>query len=365
MRFLFIAFVVLALVSCQPKSAGSGAGVQAEAADSLRYPQETRLRNVQQLTFGGNNAESYFSFDGKSFVLQREQTAEGIPCDQIFWGNFPVAPAEKPQLQRVSNGKGRTTCAYFMGGDSSIIYASTHLSGDSCPPEPDRSKLRRYVWSIYNSFEIFVADRSGKIQNQLTDNKFYDAEATLSPDGKKVVFTSTRDGDLDLYTMNPDGSEVRRITNGLGYDGGAFFSPDGSKLVFRASRPQTEAEKKDYKELLAQGLVAPTNMELYVCNADGSDLKQITSLGKANWAPFFHPSGKKIVFSSNHLSENGRVFNIFMINLDGTGLAQITFDSQFDAFPMFSPDGKRLMWSSNRFNGGTRETNVFVADWVE
>ena len=164
--------------------------------------------------------------------------------------------------------------------------------------------------------------------------------------------------------MDINGKNVKRLTHTLGYDGGAFFSPDGSKIVFRASRPQG-VDTVEYKALLAKGLVAPTNMEIFTMNVDGSDLKQITNLGKANWAPFFHPSGKKIIFSSNHHSAKGYDFQLFMVNIDGTNLEQITFESQFNAFPMFSPDGKKIVFSSNRNNGGTRDTNVFIADWVE
>ena len=229
--------------------------------------------------------------------------------------------------------------------------------------EPGREE--GYVWPIYESFDIFTADLEGNVLSQLTQSPGYDAEATVSPQGDKIVFTSTRSGDLELWTMNMDGSDQQQVTKGLGYDGGAFFSPDGTKLIFRASRPETEAEQKEYKDLLARGLVMPTNMELYVCNVDGSELRQITELGNANWAPFFHPSGEKVIFSSNHKSERGFPFNLFMINVDGTGLEQITFDEQFDSFPMFSYDGKKLIFSSNRNNGGTRNTNLFIADWVD
>ncbi len=210
-----------------------------------------------------------------------------------------------------------------------------------------------------------MADLKGNTVKQLTDSPGYDAEATVSPKKDKIVFTSTRNGDLDLYTMDLDGKDVKQITNELGYDGGAFFSPDGKKIVFRASRFKTEEQKKEYQDYLKQGLVAPTAMELYVVNADGTGLKQITNLGKANWAPFYHPSGTKIIFSSNHKGTRGFEFNLFMVNEDGTGLEQITYDKVFDSFPMFSPDGKRIVFSSNRNNGGTRNTNLFVADWVE
>jgi Tol biopolymer transport system component len=264
----------------------------------------------------------------------------------------------------LSTGKGRTTCSYFLPGDSTIVYASTHLGGDECP-QMQRPDNGLYTWPIFESFDIFVADLEGNIIEQLTDHPGYDAEATLSPDGSKIVFTSTRSGDLELWTMNTDGTDLQQVTDQLGYDGGAFFSPDGTKLVFRASRPQTAEEQQVYKDLLAQGLVQPTNMEIYVCNVDGSDLQQITNLGKANWAPYFHPSGESILFSSNHHAPSGRKFNIFSIDLNGENLRQVTFDDTFDAFPMFSHDGKQLVFASNRNNGGGRDTNVFLADWED
>ncbi len=253
-----------------------------------------------------------------------------------------------------------------MPGDSTILFASTHMGDGSCPHNALKCREDgKYTWPIYDDYNIFVADLQGNIIDTLTNDIGYDAEATVSPTGDKIVFTSLRSGDLELYTMDIDGSNVKQITSGLGYDGGAFFSPDGSKLVFRSSRPQTDEEIAEYKELLAQGLVMPTEMEIYVCDVDGSNLKQVTNLGKANWAPYFHPSGEKILFSSNHHSERGFQFNIFMINLDGTGLKQITFDNTFDSFPMFSFDGTKLIFSSNRNNGGTRDTNIYIADWVE
>jgi Tol biopolymer transport system component len=252
-----------------------------------------------------------------------------------------------------------------MPGNKTVLFASTHLGGKECPKDPERVPGGKYLWPIYDTYDIFVSDLNGKILKQLTSTPGYDAEATVSPQGDKIVFTSTRNGDLDLYVMDIDGSNVKQITNELGYDGGAFFSPDGKKIVFRASRFETDEEKEEYLNYLKQGLVAPTNMEIFTCNVDGSDLKQITKLGKANWAPFYHPSGKKIIFSSNHHGQRGFQFNLFMINEDGTGLEQITYDGVFDSFPMFSYDGKKLVFSSNRNNNGTRDTNLFVAEWVE
>ena len=328
---------------------------------------ERHLKNVKQLTFGGNNAEAYFSFDGKKLSFQSDYAVWGNQCDQIFMYNLkkPLTDSiAKPQL--ISTGTGRTTCSFFMPGNKQILYASTYKAGTDCPAPPAPRADRKYVWAIYNSFDIFVADLKGNVVKQLTDVPGYDAEATVSPKGDKIVFTSMRSGDPELYTMNIDGSDVKQITSGLGYDGGAFFSPDGTQLVFRASRPKTEEEIKEYKELLAQGLVMPTEMEIYVCNVDGSNLRQVTTLGKANWAPFFTHDGKKIVFSSNHHSTKGYDFQLYMINVDGTGLEQITTESIFNAFPMFSPDGKKLVFSSNRNNKpGSRDTNLFIADWVD
>lgn len=264
------------------------------AADTLHYPEETHFRNVQQLTFGGDNAEAYWSFDGKRIVFQRTSAKDGIPCDQIFYGELPK-PGEAFTYKRISTGKGRTTCAFFTKDNEHVIYASTHESDEACPPLPDRSKYgNRYIWPVYSSYDIYMADLDGKIVKKLTTTPGYDAEATLSPDGEKMLFTSLRNGDLDLYAMELKSGRVKQITNTLGYDGGAWFSPDGKKIVWRASRPKTEAEVKEYKDLLKDGLVAPTQMEVFIANADGSGVKQITSLGQANWAPNFLPDGNVI-----------------------------------------------------------------------
>jgi TolB protein len=327
-------------------------------------PDEKHLKNLRQLTFGGNNAEAYFSFDNKFASFQSDNPAWGLACDQIFTININKGladPKKSPSI--ISTGKGRTTCSFFMPDGKHILYASTHAGGDACPPAPQPGK--KYLWAVYADFDIYVADLKGKIVNQLTKTQGYDAEATISPDGKKIVFTSTRNGDLDLYTMNIDGSNVKQVTHELGYDGGAFFSADGKKLVFRASRLNTPEDVEEYKENLKKNLVAPTNMEIFTCNVNGSDLKQITHLGKANWAPYFLPKGDKIIFASNHHSTRGYDFQLYSINIDGTNLEKITTESNFNAFPMFSHDGKKLIFSSNRNNGGTRDTNLFIADWVD
>lgn len=338
---------------------------KAQDNKTLVYPDEKHFKNMRQLTFGGDNAEAYFGFDNEHITFQRTNDKEGVKCDQIFYGSIKKTATELFRYKLVSTGKGRTTCAYLMPDKKHFLYASTHLASDTCPATPDRAKIKKYVWPIYDSYDIFVADFDGKITKQLTNSPGYDAEGTISPKGDKIIFTSMRNGDIDLYTMNLDGTNVKQITNTTGYDGGACFSPDGKKIVWRASRPQTPEEVKEYKDLLAQGLVMPTKMEVFVANADGTNPQQVTKLGKANWAPAFAPDGKRIIFASNHESERGFPFNLYLVNLDGSKLERITHDGSFDAFPMFSPDGKKLIFSSNRNNGGGHDTNVFVCDWVE
>lgn len=331
--------------------------------DTLIYPEEKHFKSIRQVTFGGDNAEAYWSFDDSKVIFQSNYKNWGVNCDQMFLMNVDETfKAKQPPM--VSTGKGRTTCSYFLPDGEHIVYGSTHLKDDNCPEVPVK-KDGKYVWPVYDSFDIFVADLEGNITAQLTNEPGYDAEATVSPKGDKIVFTSMRSGDLELYTMDIDGKNVKQITNELGYDGGAFFSPDGSKLIFRASRPKTEAEIKEYKDLLAQGLVQPTEMELFICNADGSELRQLTHLGNANWAPFFHPSGEKILFSSNFEAERGFPFNLYMIDIDGKNLERVTHGETFDAFPVFSNDGKKLAFSSNRNNGGGRDTNLFIAEWQD
>jgi len=329
------------------------------------FSQERNLKNITKITDGGDNAEAYFSPDGKFLTMQVTNKNLGAECDQIFLYDLSKDFFKKSEnLQLVSTGKGRTTCSYVMPDNKHIVYASTHESSPNCPPPPI-PKDGKYLWAVYPEFDIYVADLQGNITKKLTNSPGYDAEATLSPDGKKIVFTSTRSGDLELWTMDIDGSNLKQLTSGLGYDGGAFFSHDSKKIVFRASRPKTDAEIKEYKDLLAQNLVAPVAMEIYTINADGTDLKQITHLGKANWAPYFTPNDKRIIFSSNHHSTRGYDFQLYTIDLEGKNLKQITYESEFNAFPMFSKDGKKLVFSSNRNQSKPRETNVFIADWVE
>lgn len=316
---------------------------------------EVHLRNIRQLTFGGQNAEAYFSSSGRQLILQRQPGDTG--CDQQY-----IMNVDGTGLHRVSSGHGRTTCGYFYDGDQRILYASTEHNGPRCPPRADYS--HGYVWAVYD-YDIYTAKPDGSDLHRLTTNPRYDAEGTLAPDGKTIVFTSLRDDDLDIYTMNVDGTHVRRLTTTLGYDGGPFFSPDGTKIVYRAWHPATPKDSSDYVQLLANNLVRPTRMEIWVMNADGTDQRQITQLGGANFAPYFHPDGKRIIFSSNYTNPRSRNFDLYLVNLDGSGLEQVTTDTEFDAFPMFSPDGTKLVWASNRHGTVEGETNIFIADWIE
>ncbi len=319
---------------------------------------ENHLRNVRQLTFGGQNAEAYFSADGTKLILQRAQPPE-ILCDQIF--TLDLATGVE---QLVSTGTGRTTCGYFLQGDHRIVYASTHLASTDCPPEI-RPGQGPYVWPVYEGYDIFSADPDGTNLVRLTDTAGYDAEATVCPITGLIVFTSLRDGDLELYSMEPDGSDVRRLTNRVGYDGGAFYSHDGSKLVLRSNFIASDEERQQYQDLLARGLVQPTRMELVVMDRDGSNSRQITDNGKANFAPYWLQDNERIIFASNMNDPRGRDFDLFLIREDGTGLEQITFNDSFDSFPMFSPDGRYLVFASNRYGSEEGETNVFIAEWVE
>lgn len=347
MSFVVVALVASMVVACSAPEAEP-------PRSSLAVPEEAHLSNVQQLTFGGQNAEAYFSFDGQ--FLSFQSTGEHA-CDQIY-----TMRIDGSDRRLVSTGRGRTTCAHYTTDGQSIVYASTHLGGDACPPEPDFAALRAYVWPVYDSYDVFKVNTDGSNLVRLTDTPGYDAEATIGPDGT-IVFTSVRDGDMEIYSMASDGTNVRRLTNLPGPDGGPFFSADGSKIVFRGRHPGLGEELDKYRDFLKKALWEPTSLELYVMDPDGGNLRQVTTLGSASFAPFFTPDGSRIIFSSNHHVAGGREFDLFLINEDGTGLEQVTFSAEFDGFPMFSPDGTKLVFASNRNAAVPGETNLFIADW--
>lgn len=318
---------------------------------------EVYFRNVRQLTFGGENAEAYFSFDGRHLILQSKRPP--FLCDQIF--TLDLTTGEE---KLVSTGKGRTTCSYFLKGDDRIVYASTHLWKETCPP-PVMRVGRKYVWPIYTGYDIFSANADGTDLVRLTDDEGYDAEATVDPVTGRIVFTSTRDGDLELYSMEPDGSNVVRLTNRPGYDGGAFYSHDGRRIVQRSQVFADDAALEEYQQFLAKGMVVPSHMEISVLDADGGNFRIITDNGKANFAPYWHPDNERILFSSNMNAPRGRNFEIYMMDDEGNNVVQLTHNETFDGFPMFSPDGRYLVFASNRYAQEEGNTNVFICEWVE
>jgi Tol biopolymer transport system component len=344
-RFL-IAAALLGVAACERTSSAPVVTVAAEAG-------ETRLSNIRQLTFGGENAEAYWSGDGKWITFQ--STRDGRTCDQQY-----VMRADGSDMKRISDGRGKTTCGWFLPGSDRLFFSSSTAHDDACPVRPDPSK--GYVWPL-DRYDLYTVNRDGTGQTRLTNYDVYTAEAVLSPDGKTIVFTSLKDGDLEIYTMNVDGSNVKRLTSTAGYDGGPWWSPDGTKIVYRAHHPKDTTELRQYRDLLAQGFIRPSKVELFVMNADGSDNRQITNLGGANFGPSWTPDGKRIIFSSNHKNPRSGNFDLFLVDLDGRNLEQVTTNGVFDGFPMFSPDGKQLIWASNRFDQKPNETNLFIADW--
>jgi TolB protein len=356
-----IRYVILLAAATAATAAPVRAPAQTPSGPSTVYwapsPGEARhLSNIRQLTFGGSNAEAYFSADGTRLIFQRKASPDPkVGCDQEY-----IMNVDGSDMHRISNGAGRTTCGYFINGDRRIVYSSTFAYDPACPPLPPDSL--GYIWPL-SHLEIYSARPDGSDLRALTHNGAYNAEATASPDGKRLVFTSTMHGDIDLYTMNIDGSDVRQVTNRLGYDGGAYFSPDGSKIVWRAAYPATHADTVQYKQLLAMDMVRPFALEIWMANADGSNPHQVTHLGGANWAPFFLPDGKRIIFASNYQHPTSGNFDLYLVNTDGTGLEQITTYDDFDGFPMFSPDGHKLVFVSARHSKGPGEINIFIADW--
>lgn len=324
----------------------------------LEVKGERHLKNIKQLTFGGENAEAYFSFDGKKLSFQSKR--DGHECDRIYTMNI-----DGSNVRQVSNGEGRTTCAFYMKRDKRVLYASTQAGGKECPPNPDFSK--GYVWAVYPDYDIYTSKPDGSDIKKLTNAPGYDAEATVSPNGKKIVFTSERDGDLELYSMDSKGKNIRRLTHEPGYDGGAFFSPNGKQIVYRGSHPTDPKLIERDKQYLKEHLIVPLAFEIWVMDADGKNKRQVTNLGVASFAPFYTPDGKRIIFCTNYFATDPRKrnFDIAMINVDGTGLERITYNETFDGFPMFSPDGKKFVFASNRNAAKTGDTNVFIADWVE
>ena len=344
--------VVLVLPALPQAAFADGAGEADSQISPL--PGETHLANIRQLSFGGQNAEAYFSHDASELIFQ--STRDGLECDAIF-----RMRADGSQVRQISSGKGVTTCAFIAPDNRSIIYASTHLQHGQCPPKPDYSK--GYVWPLHEAYDIFKAGPEGENPVPLTRSEGYDAEAVYSPKGDRIVFTSLRSGDLELYLMNPDGTGVEQLTDQPGYDGGAFFSLDGEWIVWRASRP-TGQDLVDYRALLEENLIRPGKLEIYIMNLEERKPVQLTQNGAANFGPYWHPGGKHVIFSSNLDDPGGRNFDLYMINTETRETERITRYDGFDGFPMFSHDGKQLVFASNRHGKVKGETNVFIADFL-
>ena len=265
---------------------------------------ERHLTNIKQLTFGRQNAEAYFSFSGNKLIFQSTNNwmkdtyaAAMKPADhRLGCYQMYVMDLGSDTIRMVSTGVGTTTCGYFFPGDRRVMYSSTHPTAPNCPPKPKRDGAYRWALDDYDLYSVRI---DGQEMQRLTTTPGYDAEATVSPDGKTIVWTSVQDGDLDIYAMNFDGSHPRRLTNEVGYDGGAFFSPDSKRIVYRAPHPTDQAEIDKYKALLKQKLVEPGQLEIFVMNADGSGKQPVTSNGASNFSPFYFPDGNRIIFSSN------------------------------------------------------------------
>lgn len=353
---LFVALCSLIFAAEPPH--GSGAPTPTTAP--LWYDGESHVQNVKQLTFGGENAEAYFSADGKWLVYQA--TRDSFHCDQIFTRNL-----EDNSEHLVSTGAGATTCSFFVPGTDELVFCSTHEHGAECPIKPDRSL--GYVWGLFE-FDVYKCKRDGSDLKKLTTAAGYDAEAAVSPDGKEVVFTSGRDGDLELYKMNIDGTNQTRLTHTIGYDGGPFFTPDGKNIVYRAFHPKTAEEYTKWKSLWANQAVSPVRLELWLMDTDGNNQRQITNLNSASFCPYMHPNGEWIIFTTNWADSLGNKrmpnFDLFRVHPDGSNLERVTYGPTFDGFPMWSYDGKKLVWASNRGESKSMgNTNIFIADWIE
>lgn len=352
----FVAAGLLLAVGCGPSSEQVEGGAQDSATVAATRPAESRFASLDRLTDEGSNAEAYFSADGSHVIYQATLPGESA-CDQIY-----IMDVDGSNRRRVSTGEGRTTCGYFFPAGDRILLSSTHHVAPECPTPPDRS--RGYFWGLF-AYDIFVANPDGTGLQRLTQHDGYDAEATVSPDGARIVFTSDRDGDLEIYSMAADGSDVRRLTHEEGYDGGAFYSPDGTRIVYRGHHPTDPAELEEYRALLRDRLLRPNRVEIFIMDAGGSNKRRLTNNGAANFAPFFHPDGRRIIYSSNVHDPSGRGFNLYMLDIESGETERITENDGFDSFPMFSPDGRRLMFSSNRDTDGPGRFDVYIAEWIE
>lgn len=352
--------LLLALAAISPQQALFAGELPQQQSPA---PVDKHMRNVTQLTVEGDNGEAYFSADGKQLIYQSNRG--GYACDKIWTMNI-----DGSDKRRVSPDHGAHTCAFFYPGNKTIVFASTSQLEGACPPKPEFPAGIRYAWPLY-PYDIYRANADGSSLERLTDNPGYDAEPIISSDGEKIVFGSRRDNDFDIYIMDADGANVTRLTHREGYDGGPWFSPDGKQIVWRAWHPQTQEERAQWRTNMRDDYIQSTPLDLWVMDVDGANKKRLTDNGATNWAPSWHPDGKRIIFSSNmddwreEIKRYGHNFELYLINSDGSGLERITFNDGFDSFPMFSADGKKLVFGANRNLQKPRATDIFIADWNE
>lgn len=320
-------------------------------------PGEVHLKNVRQLTFGGQNAEAYLDVAGKRLIYQSNQS--DYVDEQVLTMNL-----DGSGKRIVSTGKGRCTCAYFIPRSNRIMFSSTHATQPGAQPSVDMSK--GYVWMVNEHYALYSAKEDGSdLKPVIVKPGAYVAETTISPDGKYMVWTSDFEGDLEIYRSNIDGTNIKRLTNDIGYDGGPFISWDGKHIVYRRTHFTGTESVSDYKDLLNKHLVRPTAMDIWIMDADGKNKRQLTDMPGASFAPFMTPDNTGVIFSSNWEDPKGRNFDLYLLNLKSKKLERITQAPGFDGFPMFSKDGKKLVFASNRNATKPRETNVFIADWVK
>jgi len=353
-RYLMAPFVLLFLIGCAHKGPARDNGSPVTG--------ERHLKNVTQLTSDGDNGEAYFSWDDTKLIFQSNR--EGQKCDKIWTMNI-----DGSEKKMVSPDHGAHTCSYFFPGGRLIFASTSHLEGD-CPPKPEPPDGHRYVWPLF-PYDIYIANSDGSGLKRIVDNPKYDAEPIVSPDGKQIVFGSQREGDFDIYVMKSDGSDVIRLTDTIGYDGGPWFSPDGKKIAWRAWYPQTDDEKAQWNDAMEKNYIIAVPLDIWVMDADGSHKKRLVSNGATNWAPSWHPDGKRLIFSSNmddwreDIGKFGHNFELYIINVDGSGLERITYNNVFDSFPMFSHDGRKIVFASNRNPEKPHATDIFIADWID
>ena len=282
------------------------------------FAQESNLKNLRQLTFGGDNAEAYFSPDGKNLTLQITNPQFGIECDQIYLLDLQKENHSPEDLKLISTGYGRTTCSFFMPDGKHILYASTHEGGHACPAPP-KSTDGKYLWAIYPEFDIYVADLNGNVVKQLTNSPGYDAEAVVSPDGKKIIMSFAQEGNSDIYTMDIKTRVVEKLTDHPSIDTSPSYSPDGSYITFNSDRSGFQ--------------------QIYTMKSDGTNVKRI-SFGEGLYGtPVWSPRGDLIAFTKLYRNK----FYIGVMRSDGSGERLLT-ENYYQEAPSWAPNGRVLVF---------------------